>query len=156
MRRFVLIAPLLASAPLPQAGYEGRWRAVLDLEGGTLPFELMVQRVQGHLVASICNGPACDTRAEVVVRGAEVTLDIADYAATINATRRGDSLSGTYHNVGRNGPRSIPFRASRGAWTRNGGSDRLAGSWDGNGQFSNQWTQGPGLYLPNGLHQQRK
>jgi hypothetical protein len=33
---------------------------------------------------------------------------------------------------------------------------RLAGSWDGNGQFSNQWTQGPGLYLPDGLHQQRK
>ncbi len=130
MRRLLLIAPLLLSASVRQAGYEGRWRAVLDLQGGTLPFELLVQRVQGRLVAAICNGPACDTQAELVVHGAEATFDIADYAATITATRRGDSLSGTYHNVGRNGPRSIPFRASRGEWARSSASDRLVGSWD--------------------------
>ena len=57
-------------------------------------------------------------------------FDIADYAATITAARRGDSLIGVYRNVGNRGPRSIPFRASRGTWPRSSAPPSLLGSWD--------------------------
>ena len=129
MRRLVCLALLLW--PAPQRGtLEGRWRAVLDLEGGTLPFEVRIARTGGRLLATLCNGPACETEALVTARGDEVVLDIADYAATITATHRGDSLAGTYRNVGNRGPRAIPFRARRGSWPREPAPGGLLGSWD--------------------------
>lgn len=130
MRRpYVLLALLLA--PAPQAGpLEGRWRAVLELAGTPLPFELKVHRAGGVLVADLCNGTKCDSRAEIRPGRDSVVLYIADYDATISAVRRGDSLTGIYHNVGRNGPRSIPFRASRGQWPESTASPNLTGSWD--------------------------
>ena len=133
MHRLIALALLLgAAAPVlqPAAPLEGRWRAVLDLEGGTLPFELRVERVGGRRVATICNGPACQTTAEVAVHRDSATLDIADYAATIILTRRNDSLVGWYRNVGNRGPREIPFRASRGTWPRTRAPAALLGSWD--------------------------
>ena len=129
MRRLLALALLLHAAQAP-APLEGRWRTVLDLEGGTLPFEIRVERNGGRLLATICNGPACETEAEVTVHGNEATLDIADYAATITVTRRGDSLAGMYRNVGNRGPRAIPFRASRGGWPRTKAPTALLGSWD--------------------------
>jgi thiol-disulfide isomerase/thioredoxin len=129
VRRLVCLALLLW--PAPQRGtLEGRWRAVLDLEGGTLPFEVRIARTGGRLLATLCNGPACETEALVTARGDEVVLDIADYAATITATHRGDSLAGTYRNVGNRGPRAIPFRARRGSWPREPAPGGLLGSWD--------------------------
>jgi len=129
MRALLALALLLPATQVP-APLEGRWRAVLDLEGAALPFELRIERTGGRLIATICNGPACETEAEVTVRGDEATLDIADYAATITATRRGDSLTGMYRNVGNRGPRAIPFRASRGGWPRTEAKPALLGSWD--------------------------
>jgi thiol-disulfide isomerase/thioredoxin len=120
----------LVAAPAPQSAMTGRWRAVLDIAGGQLPFELAVTAQSGGLVASICNGPKCADQAAVTVSGGRVLFDIADYAATITAERRGDSLIGVYQNVGRNGPRSIPFRARRGAWPRTGAPAAILGSWD--------------------------
>jgi thiol-disulfide isomerase/thioredoxin len=55
---------------------------------------------------------------------------MADYAATIAARLAGDSLTGTYRNVGNRGPRVIPFRAARGAWPKVQGPGRLLGRWD--------------------------
>jgi thiol-disulfide isomerase/thioredoxin len=129
MRRFAALVLLLFAAP-QAVSLEGRWRAVLDLAGGTLPFELSVERAGGRLVATICNGPACETAAELAVRDDSAVFDIADYAATISAIRRGDSLVGMYRNVGNRGPRAIPFRASRGAWPRTRAPAALLGSWD--------------------------
>ena len=57
-------------------------------------------------------------------------LEIADYAATITAAVRGDSLNGAYRNVGNRGPRTIPFRASRGRWPEDRAPDRFLGLWD--------------------------
>ncbi len=133
MRRLVPLLVLLAARPEPPARpapLAGRWRAVLDLAGGALPFELDLGREAGRLVAKICNGPHCSDRAEVLVTGKTVVFDIADYAATITAEQKGDSLTGSYHNVGRNGPRSIPFRATRGQWPRSVTAGALEGSWD--------------------------
>jgi thiol-disulfide isomerase/thioredoxin len=129
MRRLLPLALLLALTP-QAAPLEGRWRAVLDLEGGTLPFEIRIEPAGGRLLATICNGPACETVAQVSARGDSATLDIADYAAMISLTRRGDSLVGMYRNVGNRGPRAIPFRASRGSWPRSTAPAALLGSWD--------------------------
>jgi len=126
----LLFVALLAAAAPPQAPMAGRWRAVLDIAGGALPFELAVTDQGAGLVASICNGPKCADQAAVSVNGSRVLFDIADYAATITAERRGDSLLGVYQNVGRNGPRSIPFRASRGEWPRSKAPTSVLGSWD--------------------------
>ncbi len=125
-----LPALLLAGIPQQPRPLTGVWRSVLDLAGGPLPFELAVSKAGPRLTAKICNGPKCADQATVTVRGSTVVFDIADYAATITAERRGDSLVGEYHNVGRNGPRSIPFRASRGSWTRTRAPAPLLGSWD--------------------------
>ncbi len=127
----VLSAGLLAAAaPQQHSPITGVWRSVLDLAGGPLPFELTVAPEGGQLVARICNGPRCADQATVTVNGSTVLFDIADYAATITAEQKGDSLVGEYRNVGRNGPRSIPFRASRGSWTRTKAPAPLLGSWD--------------------------
>lgn len=132
MRLPVFLSVLLLGPTAPPQSQEitGVWRSVLDLAGGPLPFELAVASDGGRLVARICNGPKCDDQATVTVKGSSVVFDIADYGATISAERKGDSLVGVYQNVGRNGPRSIPFRASRGSWTRSAAPVPLLGSWD--------------------------
>jgi thiol-disulfide isomerase/thioredoxin len=131
MRPLVLLLAILLPAPArPTSPLEGRWRAVLDLAGGALPFELDVSRAGNALIARICNGPHCPDQATVSSNGNTILFDIADYAATISAELHGDSLVGTYRNVGRNGPRTIPFRAHRGSWPRSTAPGQLLGSWD--------------------------
>ncbi|HEX5632603.1 MAG TPA: TlpA disulfide reductase family protein, partial [Gemmatimonadales bacterium] len=118
-----MLALLLALAAPDLAG---PWRGVLDLANAQLRFALSFDAAGG----SLCNGPACDRFTAVIVRGDSVTLELADYAATIAAVRRGDSLVGTYRNVGNRGPRSIPFRASRGTWPATTVPAALEGRWD--------------------------
>jgi thiol-disulfide isomerase/thioredoxin len=134
---------LIAALPQQQS-LDGNWRAVLDLAGGTLPFEIRVSRNQGGLVAAICNGPLCDSRATVSYVGDSVTFEITDYAASITVSRRGDSLTGAYRNVGNRGPRTIPFRASRGSWPRSTARSSLLGSWDA--WFITDGRRGPRVF----------
>jgi thiol-disulfide isomerase/thioredoxin len=108
----------------------GPWRAVLDLEGATLPFRLELEGSAGRFRGQLCNGRRCEPLSNVSVRGDSVTLEIADYAATITARLRGDSLRGTYRNVGNRGPRVIPFRAGRGRWPTTPAPAALVGRWD--------------------------
>lgn len=126
----VLAAGLLTAVQPQRPAMTGTWRSVLELAGGSLPFELAVAPKGGKLIARICNGPKCADQATVTITGTTVVFDISDYAATITARRTGDSLVGVYHNVGRNGPRSIPFRASRGSWPRTRAPASVLGSWD--------------------------
>ena len=130
-RRALGLGVVLLSTVAPaSAQIEGRWRAVLDLAGTSLLFELAVARENRELVARICNGPHCSDQATVTITGMAVEFDISDYSAHITAERRGDSLVGRYHNVGRGGPRAIPFRASPGRWTGSAGAPALLGHWD--------------------------
>jgi thiol-disulfide isomerase/thioredoxin len=108
----------------------GPWRAVLDLEGATLPFRLELEGSAGRFRGQLCNGRRCEPLSNVSVRGDSVTLEIADYAATITARLTGDSLRGTYRNVGNRGPRVIPFRAGRGRWPTTPAPAALVGRWD--------------------------
>ena len=120
-----LTLSLAASAPSPA----GPWRAALDLEGATLRFGLELTGAAGSLRGRLCNGRRCDP-ISVTVRGDSVTLEIADYAASITARLAGDSLRGEYRNVGNRGPRVIPFRAARGRWPITRAPATLTGRWD--------------------------
>jgi len=121
----------LAAALLPFAApLAGPWRAALDLAGGALQFSIEVDSAPSSLTARLCNGPSCQPFSAVGVSGDTVVFELADYAATIRAVRRGDSLVGAYSNVGNRGPRTIPFRASRGRWRPEPAAQQLLGSWD--------------------------
>ena len=126
----------------------GHWRGVLDLAGGPLRFELEIQRVERQLQAKLCNGSECQTTDARIV-GDSLILDIADYAATVTAALRGDSLTGSYHNVGNRGPRTIPFRAARGRWPGSAIPRTLLGRWDAT--FLQDWGTTPRVFeLRNG------
>jgi thiol-disulfide isomerase/thioredoxin len=108
----------------------GSWRAALDLAGGTLRFRLVLEGPRGGWHGRLCNGDRCEPLSAVRVMGDSVTLEIADYAATMTAELRGDSLVGAYRNVGNRGPRIVPFRAARGRWAVEPAPARLLGRWD--------------------------
>jgi thiol-disulfide isomerase/thioredoxin len=126
----------------------GHWRGVLDLAGGPLRFELEIQRVERQLRAKLCNGSECQTTDARIV-GDSLILDITDYAATVTGALRGDSLTGSYRNVGNRGPRTIPFRAARGRWPRSAAPRTLLGRWDAT--FLQDWGTSPRVFeLRNG------
>ncbi len=128
MMRLAAAAALTMWALLPSPA--GPWRAVLDLEGAVLPFALEITGSGTALDGRLCNGRRCQPLSRVTVRGDSVELEIADYAATLSGRLHGDSLTGSYRNVGNRGPRTIPFRAARGRWPATPGSQALVGRWD--------------------------
>lgn len=140
--RWARVAPALlllraASAPDPS----GSWRAALDLAGGELRFSLDVYRKGPGFTGRICSGTSCQTVSAVRLAGDTLEFELGDYAASISAAIRGDSLTGAYHNVGRKGPRTIPFRAARGTWPARPGSAALLGRWDA--WFESGFDQSP-------------
>lgn len=130
---YLLMLALHAVAPGP--GPTGTWRAALDLAGGELRFGILVGGQPGRWNGQLCNGSECQAFSAVREEGDSLVFELADYGATISARVVGDSLVGSYHNVGRRGPRTIPFRASRGHWTARPASAAMEGSWDA-------WFQG--------------
>jgi thiol-disulfide isomerase/thioredoxin len=119
-------AVALAAVPSPA----GPWKAVLDLAGGSLPFVIEIAPGRGGWEGKLCNGSRCERFTAVRMDGDSLVLEITDYDAVVKAALRGDSLVGYYHNVGSNGPRTIPLRAARGRWPVSIASKRLVGSWD--------------------------
>ena len=119
---------LLCLAFLSGTGPRGPWRAALDLAGGELRFSLVTEEpARGGRPA--LQRRECQAFSAIRVRGRQPGFELADYAATISAAMRGDSLVGQYRNVGRRGPRTIPFRAPAGTWRSRPGA-RAAGRWD--------------------------
>lgn len=119
----------------------GPWRAALDLAGGTLRFAIEVDSTAQGFQARLCNGASCEPFSAVRISADTVVFELADYAATIRAVRRGDSLTGAYSNVGNRGPRTIPFRAAPGAWPVEPAPAGLVGDWDA-------WFGQPGRETP--------
>lgn len=145
-----MIAALLLAVTTSLAG---PWRGALDLAGGTLPFGIELEGSGASLRGRLCNGSACEAFSAVAQRGDSVVLELADYAASITAVQRGDSLVGVYRNVGSRGPRSIPFRAARGRWPRSDAPAWLTGRWDA--QFEGGFGTSPRVLVfgsgPGGL-----
>jgi thiol-disulfide isomerase/thioredoxin len=126
------IAAPVAAGERYGSGAEQRdgWRAALQLRGGELRFGLEVEGSGAERRARLCNGTVCQPISGVRLRGDSIEFSIADYAASITAVMRGDSLAGSYRNVGNRGPRVIPFRASRGRWPSVPAPPALLGRWD--------------------------
>lgn len=124
----LLLGGLLLSTPAPAPA--GSWRAALDLAGGELRFGIRVEGTAARWRGELCNGTLCQPFSAVRMVGDSLVLEMADYAATITAAIRGDSLTGTYRNVGNRGPRVIPFRAARGSWPVTPAPAALLGRWD--------------------------
>lgn len=122
----ILALALWLNTPDPQ----GAWRAALDLAGGELRFSMAVARETGGWSGELCNGGDCRPFSHIRQEGDSLVFELADYAAAITALARGDSLVGWYRNVGRRGPRTIPFRAARGQWPAVRAPARLLGDWD--------------------------
>ena len=123
-------AAVAGLALLPGNGPAGPWRAVLDLAGGPLPFAVEIDRRGEGWAGRLCNGTRCQPFSAVRLRGDSLTLEMADYAAAIEARVVGDSLVGSYRNVGNRGPRVIPFRAARGRRPSSRAPAALVGRWD--------------------------
>jgi len=120
-------------AQSPASALDGPWRAALDLAGGPLRFRVEFATPDGQLWSQLCNANACQPFSTVAWVGAgadSLVLEIGDYAAAIRARVSDDSLSGFYRNVGNRGPRTIPFRASRGTWPVEPPPPPLVGRWD--------------------------
>ena len=130
-----LLATLLAPPPT------GSWRAVLDIAGGPLRFAITLEQRSGEWRGSLCNASRCEPFSAVRIAGDSVVFELASYGATITTVTRGDSLLGEYHNVGRKGPRTIPFRAARGRWPVEKAGASLLGRWDA--QFLTDWDASP-------------
>jgi len=120
-----LAVAVCGSGPSPS----GPWRAVLDLEGATLPFGVEIAGTTS-LTGKLCNGERCEPFSRVTVRSDSLVLEMGDYAAAITAHLDRDSLVGWYRNVGNRGPRVIPFRAARGRWSATPARAPLLGRWD--------------------------
>lgn len=122
----------------------GSWRAALDLAGGPLRFSLELRAAGRGWEGKICNGPQCNPLSTVGLHGDTLVMEIADYAASIHAALKGDSLVGNYRNVGSRGPRNIPFRADRGRWPESRGPAALLGRWDAT--FYTDWQASPRVF----------
>lgn len=115
---------------LALASPTGEYRAVLDLTGGALRFSVQLSGQGNAWKGQLCNGALCQPFSAVRLMGDSVVLEMADYGARIVAAAKGDSLVGRYSNVGRRGPRTIPFRAVRGRWDVTRAPKALTGDWD--------------------------
>jgi thiol-disulfide isomerase/thioredoxin len=124
-----LALPLILASRVAQ-GPAGTWRAVLDLSGGQLAFTLVLEGQPIPHDGRLCNAASCQALSQIRLEGDSLILEVGDYAAAISAVQHGDSLVGFFHNVGRRGPRTIPFRAARGVWPRRDGPPALLGRWD--------------------------
>jgi thiol-disulfide isomerase/thioredoxin len=122
----LLLAGLSGIVPSPV----GSWKAVLDLAGGELRFSVVIEGTAPQWRGRLCNGASCQPLSGVAMAGDSLVMELGDYAATIAVIQRSDSLVGRYHNVGRKGPRTIPFRAARGQWPADQAPAALVGRWD--------------------------
>jgi thiol-disulfide isomerase/thioredoxin len=139
----VFLALAMSGAAEPRSP-QGDWKAVLDLAEGELRFAIALERSGAAWQGRLCNGDRCQPFSAVRVRGDSLTLELADFAAAIDARLTGDSLVGDYHNVGSRGPRVIPFRAARGRWPAEPGPPALLGRWDAS--FFGDWGTSPRVF----------
>lgn len=116
----LLVVPVL----LPGCGARskelqpGSWRAVLELPGGELPFELDVSSEETGFVLTLINGEERVRVTEVTVAEGKLTAAMPGNENTLTARIEGDELQGDVTLSDPGGERQVlPFKAERGqAW----------------------------------------
>jgi thiol-disulfide isomerase/thioredoxin len=112
----LIVAGLLAAAPAGAAGVYGRYRAVLELPGGELPFGLVIAEEHGQPVAYLENGKERVPIKEVSVNGEHVELAMPGYGHRLIADVTAEGLAGEARMLRRTGKTVVlPLRATRGA-----------------------------------------
>lgn len=96
----------------------GAWRAVLELPGGELPFELDVASEESGFVLTLVNGEERVRVTEVVVAEGQLTATMPGNENTLTARVAGDELEGEVSLAVPGGERQVlPFKAQHGqAW----------------------------------------
>ncbi len=122
------------SSPSSAASPLGLWHAALvPTPDYPVLFDVRISAGKGgKLTGAIVNGAVETPLSSVTWDGTTLTLAIASYDMTIEATRTGDALAGTYRRTVITGVAEVPFAASRTAPPLPPApKDRqtLAGSW---------------------------
>lgn len=126
----VAASPTVTTAQVPPSQLSGAWRAQVDVAGGPLRFRIEIDTADG-LSGRLCNADTCEPFSAVeVLPGDSLLFEIGDYAAVIRAQVTPEGLTGFYRNVGNQGPRVIPFSATKGSWPVEPPDDALLGRWD--------------------------
>jgi thiol-disulfide isomerase/thioredoxin len=97
LRVFALVAlaaTLVACAPSNDAPL-GTYRAVVQVDGGDLPFGLELAEEDGAIVAYLVNGPERVRTREVRLQRARLTIQMPGYQQHIDATWREGRFEGT-------------------------------------------------------------
>ncbi len=121
-RPFASLALLLASfAMLAACGSRskelqpGAWRAVLELPGGELPFEVDVGREENGFVLTLVNGEERVRVTEVTVEDGQLTAIMPGYENKLAARISGDEMEGRVELLRAGGEMQVlPFRAEHG------------------------------------------
>jgi len=93
----------------------GAWRAVLELPGGELPFELDVSSEESGFVLTLVNGEERVRVTEVTVAEGTLTATLPGNGNTLTARIEGDELEGEASLAVPGGERQVlPFKAAHG------------------------------------------
>ncbi len=103
-------------AAAAQTGWSGRWRVVLALPGGSLPFGLEVRQDKGGVSAYLLNPPERALAEQVSLDGDTLTLAFPSYGSRLILTRSGDQLTGEANLSRSSGPATVIASGQRGAW----------------------------------------
>jgi len=112
-----LLAAALAAGCAPRSGdlEPGRYRAVLEVPGGELPFGLDVARENDDVVLYLINGEERVRVPDVAVVDGQLTATMPGFENTLTARVEGRALTGELSLVRPGGERQVlPFQAQRG------------------------------------------
>ena len=124
-RVFASLAMLLAAAMVAGCGSRNRelqpgiYRAVLEVPGGELPFELDVAKEESGVVLYLVNGEERVRVNEVTVAEGELTAVMPGYENTLKVRISGDELEGEMELLRAGGQTQVlPFKAKLGTTWR--------------------------------------
>jgi peroxiredoxin len=122
-----LIAGTAAAQPAPSA--EGRWDAIVAVNGVEVPFPFEIAGEGAALTASFFNGERRITSTSAASEGGRLSFRFEQYASTLQATIDQGGLTGEYRRA-RGEP--LPFRAVRASAAtaaRSGKAPSIDGTW---------------------------
>jgi thiol-disulfide isomerase/thioredoxin len=92
----------------------GHWRAVLELPGAVLPFQMIISYTEGSPLVAILNADDTLVVKEAMITGDTFTIHLPVYHASIIARYTDSTLKGGFYNYYRGADYMIPFSAKFG------------------------------------------